>query len=203
MFSIHELTDKQLINRIALLHKKAFPRFFLTQLGVPFLKTLYLGFFEDDESGIFIAEEDGELKGFLAYSMNYPRFFKQLIKKHVVRFAFCSLKAAVLHPSFIKRILGAFGKSDSVVKEERYVELASICVDPECGDRGIGTALIDRLKSFVDFNEYSYISLETDAENNEAANRFYQKNGFVLSRSYKTKEGRLMNEYTYKPGERI
>ncbi|MBO4694003.1 MAG: GNAT family N-acetyltransferase [Clostridia bacterium] len=203
MISISDLNDKNRITEISRLHKKAFPGFFLTQLGIPFLKALYTGYIEDDMSGIFIAQENNRIIGFLAYSKDYPLFFKHLLKKHVVRFAFCSAGAAIRHPSFIMRILGAFKKSDSVVKKEAYIELASICVDPECEGKGIGTALIEKLKYSVNFDRFSYISLETDAENNEPVNSFYMKNGFSLARTYKTGEGRLMNEYTYKPGENI
>ena len=49
----------------------------------------------------------------------------------------------------------------------------------------------------VDFNNYAYINLETDAENNDAVNRFYVKNGFELARSYFSPEGREMNEYRF------
>lgn len=188
------------IKAIAELHKKAFPTFFLTQLGVPFLKTLYSGYMEDKDSGIIVAEEDGRLVGFIAYSNDYPRFYKGLIKHHLIKFAFCSLGAAIRHPSFIKRLLGAFKKSESVVKTERYVELASICVDPEIESRGTGTQLIDYLKSIVDFDTYAYINLETDADGNDGANRFYVKNGFKLEREFTTAEGRRMNEYRYAKG---
>ena len=58
--------------------------------------------------------------------------------------------------------------------------------------------LIDTLKSYVDFNEYAYITLETDAINNDAANHFYLKNGFVLEREFTTNEGRKMFEYRYR-----
>ena len=57
--------------------------------------------------------------------------------------------------------------------------------------------MIDKLKSMVNFDDYAYILLETDADNNVAANNFYLKNGFLLSNSYVTKEGRKMNEYHY------
>ena len=114
-------------------------------------------------------------------------------------FGFCSIGAAIRHPSFVRRLFGAFKKSDSVVKNERYVELASICVDPSAEKRGIGTSLIDYLKGIVDFSTYAYINLETDTDNNDSANRFYQKNGFKLSRQYTTGEGRRMNEYRYTP----
>ena len=204
MAEIHELetASSEYIKAIAELHKKAFPSFFLTQLGVPFLRTLYSGYMEDKDSGIIAAEEKGKLVGFIAYSNDYPRFYKGLIKNHLMRFAICSIGAAIRHPSFIKRLLGAFKKSESVVKNERYVELASICVDPDIESRGVGSALIDYLKGIVDFNKYAYINLETDADGNDGVNKFYVKNGFMLEREFVTAEGRRMNEYRFAPGEK-
>ena len=196
-----ESAGSDYIKTIAELHKKAFPTFFLTQLGVPFLRTLYNGYMEDKDSGIIVAEEKGKLVGFIAYSNDYPQFYKGLIKNHLMKFAFCSFAAAIRHPSFIKRLLGAFKKSESVVKEEKYVELASICVDPGIESKGVGSQLIDYLKGIVDFNNYSYINRETDAEGNDGVNRFYVKNGFKLEREFITAEGRRMNEYRFTPGE--
>lgn len=199
MVSIKKLqsADKNTIQMIAQLHKRAFSTFFLTQLGVPFLTTLYTGYMEDENSGIIVAEDKGRIIGFIAYSKDYSRFYKSLIKNHLMKFALCSLGAAVRHPSFIKRLLGAFKKSDSVVKAEKYVELSSICVDPRIESKGLGSKLVDYLKGIVDFNTYAYINLETDAEDNEGANHFYAKNGFKLARTFTTAEGRNMNEYRY------
>ena len=201
MMDIREITagDRQLIDTIARLHQKAFPSFFLTQLGLMFLRTLYKGYLDDEASGIIVAEETGTIKGFIAYSNDYPRFYRGLIKHKIIQFAWCSFLAVIRHPSFAKRLFGAFKKSESVEKTERYVELASICTDPAAEGQGIGTALIDHLKSVVDFDEYAYINLETDAENNEKANRFYLKNGFQKEREYITAEGRKMIEYRYRP----
>ena len=50
----------------------------------------------------------------------------------------------------------------------------------------------------MDFSKYDYITLETDAVDNEAANAFYQKNGFVLSDVFTTSEGRVMNKYHFR-----
>lgn len=199
--NIHELTaeDKGLIKETAILHRKAFPDFFLTQLGLPFLRTLYKGYLDDKDSGIIIMEHDGSLKGFIAYSNDYPRFYKGLIKHKILRFAWCSFLATIRHPSFARRLFGAFRKSESVAKTEKYVEIASICTDPDAQGQGIGSALIAYLIARVDFNDYAYINLETDADGNEGANRFYQKNGFALARQYTTPEGRKMNEYHYSP----
>ena len=192
-------TDEKYISAIANLHKKAFPGFFLTQLGKAFLQALYTGYLEDVDSGIFVAEEKGILIGFVAYSMNYPKFYKELIRNHVVKFMLCSVGAVLRHPSFAKRLFGALRKSDDVTKPELYVELASICVSPTMNGHGIGTALVDYLKHRVDFSKYAFVNLETDADGNEAVNHFYQKNGFRLALQYVTKEGRRMNEYRYAP----
>ncbi len=190
--------DKGMIREIAILHQRAFPDFFLTQLGLPFLQTLYKGYLDDGDSGVIVAEEEKKVKGFIAYSRDYPRFYRGLIRHKIIQFAWCSFLAAIRHPSFIKRLLGAFKKSESVTKKEKYVELASICTDPAEEGRGIGTALINYLKSIVDYHEYAYINLETDAENNEKANCFYLKNGFRNEREFITAEGRKMIEYRYR-----
>lgn len=200
MYVIRELEagDVARTDELARLHKRAFPVFFLTQLGIPFLKTLYKGYLEDKESGIIIAESKGRILGFIAYSNNYSEFYRGLIKHSIMQFAMCAFFASLRHPSFIKRLLGAFKKSDSVARKEKYVELASICVNPGIKGHGLGTKLIDALKSRVDFSYYEYINLETDAENNEYAIRFYEKNGFERAREYTTNEGRRMIEYRYR-----
>lgn len=202
MIAICELgtdTKREYIDKIAKLHAEAFPRFFLTQLGMPFLRTLYQCYIKDESSGVFVAEDGEELLGFIAYSKDYPAFYKNLIRHHLLRFALCSLRALIRHPSFARRLLAAFRKSDAVVKNEKYVQLASICVKPQTGHRGIGSALVQHLIQQTDFESYAYINLETDAQDNEAVNRFYQKNGFRLARQFETSEGRKMNEYRYSP----
>lgn len=196
---IRELTndDKGRINEIAVLHKKAFPDFFLTQLGIPFLRTLYNGYLEDEDSGIIVAEDGGKIFGIIAYSKNYSNFYKGLIKHKIIQFAWYSFLAVLRKPIFAKRLLGAFRKSDLVTKNVKYVELASICICPSMKGKGLGSQLIDYFKSFVDFSKFAYINLETDADDNEVVNQFYVKNGFQLERVYTTAEGRRMNEYRY------
>ena len=194
-----EPRDRETVAAAAALHVKAFPGFFLPRLGPSFLRTLYTGYAEDAESGLTVAERDGRMVGFMAWSRDYSRFYRGLIRRHLAQFGWCSFCAVLRHPSFAKRLLRAFRKSDEVARTEKYVELASICADPEAGRTGVGSALIANLKERTDFTDCAYISLETDAEDNEAANRFYRKNGFRLARRYTTPEGRAMNEYRYAP----
>lgn len=195
--TILETRDISYLDEIVSIHIKTFKGFFLTELGGGFLKTLYKGYMNDESSGIIVAISSEQIVGFIAYSNDYSRFYKNLMKKSIIPFAFYSLIAAIKHPSFVRRLFGALGKSEEVVKDEKYVELASIGILPECKGKGLGTLLIEHLKRITDFNEYAYISLETDAVDNDTVNNFYIKNGFKLVRTYSTKQGRKMNEYHY------
>lgn len=189
--------DKEIVDEVVKIHLDTFPGFFLTFLGKGFLKQLYKGYMEHEESNLIIAKDGDELVGFIAYSSNISALYQYLIKKKLILFAWYSLLAFMKNPKILFRLLSAFGKSQEVIRKEKYIELASIGVKPEVKANGIGTLMIDFLKQNVDFDKYKYISLETDAKNNQYANNFYVKNGFVLARTYETKHGRMMNEYRF------
>ena len=190
--------DKKIIEQITDIHLKTFKGFFLTFLGKGFLKELYKGYAEHQRSGLLVAEEDGKILGFLAYSEELGSLYKYLIKNKLIQFAWYSFWAFLRKPSSMMRLFRAFLKPKESAREDSYIELASIGVLPEQKGKNIGTKLIERLQSMFDGEKFAYIKLETDAENNESVNDFYKKNGFVLSASYVTIEGRKMNEYRWK-----
>ena len=192
---IYITNDKNIVNEIVDIHIATFQGFFLTFLGKGFLKQLYKGYIEHKQSNLIIARQDKEIVGFIAYSSDISDLYKYLIKKKLLLFAWYSFIAFIKNPKILFRLLSAFSKSEEVSRKEKYIELASIGVKPDVKAQGIGSSMISYMKERIDFNEYEYISLETDAENNEYANKFYQKNGFVLARTYETKQGRKMNEY--------
>lgn len=192
-----ELKEKELIKQIVEIHLNVFPNFFLTFLGKRFLNTLYLGFLEHDQSGIIIAREDEKVLGFLAYSKDLSGFYKWLIKYKVIYFGYYGLKACVKSPKGIIRLIRAFLYPSQASKIEKYIEISSIGVTTNTSNTGIGSQLIKSIPNIVVLTGYTYIELTTDAINNEKANYFYQKNGFVLYRTFETPEGRKMNEYRY------
>ena len=153
-------------------------------------------------SGVLVAEDPNGVVGFLAYSENLSGLYKYMIKTRLIPFAWYSLGAFLRKPTVFMRLIRAFLKPGESRREEKYVELASIGVSPHCKSAGVGTQLVSYLKELVDFDAVAYISLETDAVNNEGANHFYVKNGFVLEREYETHEGRKMNEYRYEGKQR-
>ena len=189
--------DREKIREIVRIHQQTFDGFFLTFMGKGFLYTMYRSYCRHDGSALTAAEEDGRIVGFLAYSEDMSGLYRFMIRKYLPSFIWYSLGAFIRKPNVFLRLLRAFLKPQEAQREAAYVELASIGVLPEEKSKGIGSRLISNLKSTVDFRTFAYIALETDAVGNEAANRFYRKNGFVLERTYVTHEGRKMNEYRF------
>ena len=199
MIAIREVKseEKELINDIVSIHLNTFTGFFLTFMGRGFLNQMYRSYCDHDESGLLVAEDNEKAVGFLAYSGNFSGLYKYMIKTRLIPFGWYSVGAFFRRPSAFMHIIKAFLKPGEVKREEKYVELSSIGVDPTIKSKGVGSLLIDELKKIVDFNKFAYITLETDAVNNDGAIHFYEKNGFVRERMYETDEGRKMYEYRF------
>lgn len=194
----YDVTENDgIINDIVEIHMKTFKGFFLTFLGKGFLKNLYWGFMKHRESGIVVAIDGKKIVGFCAYSSNLSNFYKFILRKRLFHFAWYAVGAFIRRPSILLRLLRAFKRSEESKSEDEYIELSSIGVEPQCKNMGIGSGLIDKLVEISKSTTCRYIKLETDKKNNEVANLFYIKNGFVLERSYFTPEGREMNEYRF------
>ena len=190
--------EKNIIDRVVGIHLDTFKGFFLSFMGKGFLKQMYASFCSHEGSGLLVAQDgEGKTVGFIAYSCNMSELYKYMIKKRLVPFAWYSFGALLRNPKIFTRLAGAFLKPSESRREETFVELASIGVAPEAKLKGVGSALVNKLKSVVDFDKYKYINLETDAVDNELANGFYGKHGFKLVREYTTREGRKMNEYRF------
>ena len=193
-----EYTEKDTINDIVSIHLNTFAGFFLTFMGRGFLNLMYRSYAEYKNSGILVAFKEGEPVGFLAYSGDLSGLYKYMIKKRLIPFAWYSLGAFFRKPAVFMRLVRAFLKPSETKREEKYIELASIGVNPNMKSKGIGSQLINVLKAQVDFDEYAYITLETDVINNGGANHFYKKSGFIIEREFETNEGRKMFEYRYR-----
>jgi len=193
--------EKKLIDDIVTIHLNTFTGFFLTFMGRGFLNQMYQSYCDYEEAGLLVAEEDGKAIGFLAYSSNFSGLYKFMIKTRLIQFGWYSIGAFFRRPSAFMHIISAFLKPGEAKREEKYVELSSIGVDPNIKSKGVGSLLIDSLKHIVDFTKFAYINLETDAIDNEGAIHFYEKNGFVRERMVETDEGRKMYEYRFIGGK--
>lgn len=185
------------IDEVVEIHVRTFQGFFLSFLGRGFLKTLYKGFIDHPKSGLIVALDKGRVIGFCAYSEELSTFYKYLLMKKLPQFAWYALGAFIRKPQILFRLLRAFTYSSESKREESYIELSSIGVLPEAKNEGVGSKLIQKLCNMADPDKFEYIKLETDRDNNEGANHFYQKNGCVFDHTYETPEQRYMNEYRY------
>ncbi|WP_276861669.1 N-acetyltransferase [Anaerococcus tetradius] len=194
-----DISENDIIKSVVDLHLKTFSGFFLSSMGYGFLKQMYTSYCNHDKSDLIIAEKQGKVIGFLSYSYDFSGLYKFMIKKRLFRFAWYSLGAFLRKPRVFFRILRAFLKPSETKREEKYVELSSIGVDSNFKSEGIGTLLVEELKYRVNFREYEYITLETDAMYNDEVIKFYKKNGFIIIKSYVTHENREMYEMRYSP----
>lgn len=192
------VNEKEVIDQIVILHQKTFEGFFLSTLHPGFLRYLYKSFANHPESELLIAEEDGRPVGFLAYSWNTTGAYRYMLRRYFFPFVWYSFLSFLKKPSIFFKMFSALSMPYTHVREEGYVKIFSLGVDPACQQQNIGSLLLQELIRRVDFDRYPYITLETDADNNDYANRFYQKNGFRLSKELTTFEGRRMNKYHYR-----
>lgn len=196
--------DEKEVKLVVDIHLATFAGFFLTFMGRGFLNLMYKCYCEHEKSGILGAfDDDNRLMGFLAYSEDMSNLYRYMIKSKFLLFAWYSIIAFFKKPTIFARLLRAFLKPSETTRNEKYIELSSIGVRPDCKSKGVGTQLINYLKKSVDFKEYKYINLETDAVANEKANNFYRKNGFSLVRTFETAEQRKMNEYRYYQEDKV
>ena len=190
--------EKSVIDIIVQLHIASFEGFFLSTLHPGFLRQLYKSFVTHKKSELLVAFDGDKTVGFLAYSTDTTGAYRHMLYRYFFPFVWYSFLSFLKNPSIFFKMFSALSMPYSHKRNTDYVKVFSIGTDPEYRHHGIGSKLIEHMKENVDFDTYEYITLETDANDNEEANRFYIKNGFRLSSDFITFEGRHMNKYHYR-----
>ncbi len=184
------------VRAAAVLHRLAFPDFFLSGLGTPFLEQFYSGFIDDSSSVTLVARnEDQVLQGVVVGTVEPAGFFSRLLRLRWQGFLVASVRAALVQPRLVPRLIRAARYRGDLPSGANGALLSSICVDPAVRGQGIGQMLLDSWVQDVAFRQVSTAHLTTDAQNNDAVNDFYRSRGWTLSGSFKTRTGRRMNRY--------
>lgn len=188
--------NKDDITSIVIIHCDAFKGFFLTSLGTDFLKFYYSIFLMSLETVILVFEENGEVVGFSAATMNCKGFNNRLIKSNFWSFVFLSLKLLFINPKALLRlILNLTKKSSTVEDNEEYAELYSIGVDKNQQGKGIGKKLLSATEAVLKEKGADKVSLTTDYENNDSAVGFYQSMGYKTLYEFTTYPSRRMYRF--------
>ena len=173
----------------------SFHGFFLTFLGVAFLRELYAATLADPSGIGFVAEDERGICGFITGTTQPAGFYRRLIRNRWWRFVVASMKSVMTRPAIILRLFRALSMPEQVTQKSRRGTLMSIAVLPEAQGKGIGKNLVRTFLVEAARRGVLWIDLTTDKNKNDATNDFYCQLGFVWERSFITREGRRMNEY--------
>ena len=185
------------VRDLARMHRQAFPDFFLSTLGEPFLVQFYGGFLKDETAVSVVArDEDGMPLGAVVGTTEPSGFFGRLLKHRWPGFALASARALLRDPTAASRLMRAVRYRGEAPAGEGGALLSSICVDPAAQGGGIGRLLVDEWTRVAAAKGAHEAFLTTDAIGNDAVNGFYQARGWTLTDTRQTREGRLMNRYT-------
>ena len=177
------------------IHLRAFPGFFLSQLGRRFLLCLYEEILKDPSGIAFVCRQSGRVQGFVAGTTDPRGFYRRLLAGRWRRFALASVIPVVRSPLIVPRLLGAFRRPEEEPDAEGCGLLMSIGVDPQTQANGIGTMLVNEFLAECQRRGLSAVHLTTDRFENDRVNQFYSRLGFTVSRIVTTPQGRIMNDY--------
>lgn len=190
------------LQEIVVVHEAAFSGFFLTLLGRPFLRELYRAFIAEASGICLVCEVDrasgpSELAGFVVGTLTPESFFRRLLFRRWLRFAFAAVPALLRHPrKVVPRLLGAVRyRGDRPINSADGTLLSSIGVHPRAARRGLGLALLERFCQHAAGLGAHQVYLTTDQENNAGANSLYVRAGFDLAGTLPRPDGRVMNTY--------
>ncbi len=189
-------------NALAHLHVCAFPGFFLTTLGMPFLRRLYAGFIKQPQGICLVSKEADIITGFAVGTMEPAGFFRGLLRGQALGFAMASIPGLLRNPVFVTRkCLGAlFYRGETPGGIQDAALLSSLAVSPATQSKGVGQALVHAFAEEVRRRGGKAIYLTTDESENEKANRFYAKCGFELLDTFKRPGNRVMNRWVMRLG---
>jgi ribosomal protein S18 acetylase RimI-like enzyme len=184
------------VAKLARLHREAFPGFFLSSLGEPFLRHLYRGFIASPEAVCLVAEKGSTLLGVVAGPVRPKEFFRGLLYARGVHFAFAAIPGLLSNPGPVaRRLLAALTYRGEAPAAVSGALVSTICVAPEGRGGGIAVRLLEAFCDEARRRGARYVYLTTDREQNAGVNAFYTRAGFTLESEIRRDGGRVMNRY--------
>lgn len=181
----------------ARVHLDAFPGFFLSTLGEPFLQEFYTGFTADRAAvGLAAVDARGGIVGIAVGTLEPAGFFSRLLRRRLLRFTIASGRAALREPRSIKRLLrGLRYRGEAPASSGGMALLSSICVAPDVQGASVGSALIEAWTEACGMRGAESAYLTTDTHDNDLVHNFYLRHGWHPRQTHVTHEGRSMTTY--------
>jgi ribosomal protein S18 acetylase RimI-like enzyme len=202
--NIREMTIDD-IGSVVKIHRASFNSFFLTSLGPKFLAVMYREFIASPVGISRVYDTPEGIAGFVIGVESMAGFYAGMIRQNLAEFSMAMLAGFVQNPKAflqVDRFRSIFRRASEMDRTDSC-KLISIAVSPDRQVAGIGRTLLEEFLSEASRRGKRFVTLETDHDHNEAANRFYRENGFKLLRSFTASKGRIMNEYLFDLSELI
>ena len=180
-------------NQIADIHLQAFEDFFLTSLGLGFLKLYYKSAINfKGATTICAINENNKIIGFSMGSIISTNFHKKLILSNKLGFFIRVIIILFSNPKALNRLKKNLQKKADPNDDGDYAELLSIGVLPEFKGLGVGKGLLIEFERAVLNAGAKRISLTTDIEKNQNVVNFYFSMKFKVYYEFITYPNRKM-----------
>lgn len=186
------MANKKDIPAVVRIHMIRFSSFFLTSLGSFFLENFYTAFLV--QPGVLLVLEDmGEIRGFVAGSVDNRGFFKKLLRNNFFGFSRAALRLIVSKPASLIRLASNAGRSEK--NTLIFAELLSIATMKNTS--GYGVKLLQAFEETIKSSKSGNlpVSLTTDVENNDKAIRFYNDAGYEIYEQFESFGNRKMYRF--------
>lgn len=181
---------------VATIHQLAFPGFFMSLLGLRFLKLYYGAILEYPQGTLLVAEGDANAIIGFAAGFRDPSSFYGRIKDARYGLAIAAAPAIVRRPWLLRRLWNMRRQDPRLARNmggEDVFEFSSIGVHPKYARQGLGTMLVRGIIREAHGMGASEIHLLTDAKDNDYVNQFYSRLGFTVKSRVTTTHDREMN----------
>ncbi|QOJ13159.1 MAG: GNAT family N-acetyltransferase [Planctomycetia bacterium] len=163
---------------VARLHALTINRGFLARLGPRFLRELYIGIEEDPESAVWVAELDGSVCGFLAYTANVAGLYRRVLRARSWRL-FLGMIPRVLRPAMLRNVLETlcYPRTQEAMHLPR-AELLAVGIDPHRQGTGAGRRLVAAMLDRARADGVDRVKVVVGGDL-DGANAFYPRVGFT------------------------
>ena len=166
---------------VARVHLEAFEEFFLSELGYNFLCVMYRAFLVNP-SGIFVVQEskDDKVTGFAVGALSSGKKDRWLALRFMPHFFWAALPAILQHPRvIITRLVTRFFETGFPFNvPNNAAVLRSIGVLTSERGSGAASALLGAFEQIAFQQGSASVYLTTDHDNNERAQKFYERHGY-------------------------
>lgn len=185
------------VPNIVAIHQQAFPGFFLTTLGPRFLTRFYAAMTGSPDALCLVIEREYGIEGFIVGPLHPAGYFRRLLLRQGPGFLRDALPAMLRNPgAVVRRVFRAVRyRGEAPVAWPGAALVSSVAVAPGAVGSGAAGALVERFCAEAAARGTTHVYLTTDVVDNPAANRFYQKHGFVVESVIVRPDGRAMNRY--------